>query len=102
MQLEARARASDGALQLLNVFTLCRQFMGLKTMDMGPTLRMLRTLSESPTDSAERDQAGPATSAFRATRPAMAAMAAESASMFAQSPIAKQYREVCPMLCCML
>ena len=82
---------------MLTVLTLCRQFMGLKTMDMGPTLRMLRTLSESPTDSAERDPAGPAMSAFHAARPALAAVAAESPAAFAQSPIAKQYREVGPM-----
>ena len=68
--------------------------MGLKNMDMGPTLRMLRTLSESPTDSAELSQANPANSAFLATRPALAAVAADSAAAFAQSPIAKQYREV--------
>lgn len=70
--------------------------MGLKNMDMGPTLRMLRTLSQSPTDSAELSQAGPANAAFLATRPALAAVASESAAAFAQSPIAKQYREVRP------
>ncbi len=92
-----------------NVFSLCRQFMGLKNMDMGPTLRMLRTLSESPTDSAELIQAGPANSAFHASRPALAAVTAESAAAFAQSPIAKQYREVgqdalasCMLLCALI
>ena len=70
--------------------------MGLKNMDMGPTLRMLRTLSQSPTDSGELSQAGPANAAFLVTRPALAAVASESAAAFAQSPIAKQYREVRP------
>lgn len=69
--------------------------MGLKNMDMGPTLRMLRTLSESPTDSAEPDRAALATSAFCVARPEIAAaLAAESAPGFMQSPVAKQYREV--------
>ena len=73
-----------------------RQFMGLKKMDMGPTLRMLRTLSESPTDTAELIQAAPANPAFHATRPEVAAVAAESSPAFMQSPVAKQYREVHP------
>jgi len=73
---------------------LYRQFMGLKKMDVDPTLRMLRTLSESPTDSAELIQAAPVNSAFHATRPEVAAVAAESSPAFMQSPVAKQYREV--------
>ena len=68
--------------------------MGLKNVDMGPTLRMLRTLSESPNDAAEPDQAAAAAPAFWAARPEVAAVAAESAPAFTQSPIAKQYREV--------
>ena len=68
--------------------------MGLKNTDMGPTLRMLRTLSESPNDAAEPDQAAAAAPAVWAARPEVAAVAAESAPAFTQSPIAKQYREV--------
>ena len=70
--------------------------MGLKNVDMGPTLRMLRTLSESPNDAAEPDQAPDAAPAVWAARPEVAAVAAESAPAFMQSPIAKQYREVSP------
>ena len=70
--------------------------MGLKNMDMGPTLRMLRTLSQSPNDAAEPDQAAAAAPAVWAARPEVAAVAAESAPAFMQSPIAKQYREVRP------
>lgn len=68
--------------------------MGLKNMDMGPTLRMLRTLSESPTDITELNQAAAASSAFKVLRPEVAAIAAETAPAFMQSPVAKQYREV--------
>jgi hypothetical protein len=68
--------------------------MGLKNMDMGPTLRMLRTLSESPTDIAELNPATAAPAAFQALRPEVAAVAAEAASAFTQSPVAKQYRQV--------
>jgi hypothetical protein len=73
--------------------------MGLKSMDMGPTLRMLRTLSESPTDITELNQAAAATSAFQVLRPEVAAIAAETAPAFMQSPVAKQYREVSSPTC---
>ena len=78
---------------------LYRQFMGLKNMDMGPTLRMLRTLSESPTDITELNQAAAASSAFKVLRPEVAAIAAETAPAFMQSPVAKQYREVSSPTC---
>ena len=78
---------------------LCRQFMGLKNMDMGPTLRMLRTLSESPTDITELNQAAATSSAFQVLRPEVAAIAAETAPAFMQSPVAKQYREVSSPTC---